>query len=407
LAPSYDVTTQSSQDIKDIISSTNIKTYNLASISGDANGTPLWGGKYPILSSYFVETITLIRASGGDVIVTFNNDNSGFDISQNTVDAFLLANRYQTVIDGLKLTFINVELYPSLDIGQLFLHIQALSLLKSNNPFLTLSISLETASPNGLDSTNYGILKGLVSEGVAFDILNVRAYDYASDNVPNSKSGMGTYVVATAQGVQNQLKALNANAKVGLTVILGQDDIQEQNFYPQDAEQVITWAKTESGLTFLSFKSSPSTLSPSYTNHFRNWAGISNNGTSRALIPTTQQLIRLVQLAVSTTGKCGNGFGICPGTECCSQYGWCGSGLDWCGTGCQPDFGKCPSGIPPVVVAPPPPAPTTPALPTATKSQRCGRNIAKCASGLCCSVNGWCDNAGAAWCGAGCQTSFG
>ena len=410
LAPVYEVSSQSSTPITDIIASTNIKTFNFASISGDLNGTPLWGGKYPILDSYYVENIALIRACGGDVIVTFNNDYSGFDISHNAKNAFDLADRYQTVIDALKVTFINVELHPSLEIGALFLQIQALGMIKDNNPSLTLSIALGSSSPTGLDATNLGVLKGLASEGVEFDILNVLAYDYSQDQVPNAKSAMGTYAIATIQGVQSQLKSLDIKAKLGVTVMLGENVIQGENFYPQDANQLVAWAKTTSNLVYLSFRSVTDTdTAKTSTNYFKQWAGISNNATARSLIPTTQQLVRIVQLAVSTNGMCGNGYGICPTGLCCSKYGWCSVGVAWCGAGCQPDFGVCSSSDAPV------PTPTTKTtttsttrpLPTSTKGQRCGKDTAVCAAGLCCSSKSYCDNAGAAWCGTGCQPNYG
>ncbi|GKT61784.1 chitin binding protein [Colletotrichum tofieldiae] len=51
-------------------------------------------------------------------------------------------------------------------------------------------------------------------------------------------------------------------------------------------------------------------------------------------------------LLVSLTGSCGanNGNATCAGSifgNCCSQYGYCGSDIDFCGTGCQSDFGSC------------------------------------------------------------------
>ncbi|KAH9203658.1 hypothetical protein DL95DRAFT_321005, partial [Leptodontidium sp. 2 PMI_412] len=53
----------------------------------------------------------------------------------------------------------------------------------------------------------------------------------------------------------------------------------------------------------------------------------------------------------STTpdGTCGNvsngnnhGY-ICKTGQCCSKYGWCGTTIDYCGTGCQLAFGTCPA----------------------------------------------------------------
>ncbi|KZL87460.1 chitin recognition protein [Colletotrichum incanum] len=49
---------------------------------------------------------------------------------------------------------------------------------------------------------------------------------------------------------------------------------------------------------------------------------------------------------VSLNGSCGatNGNTTCAGSvfgNCCSQYGYCGSDINFCGTGCQSDFGSC------------------------------------------------------------------
>ena len=47
-------------------------------------------------------------------------------------------------------------------------------------------------------------------------------------------------------------------------------------------------------------------------------------------------------MPISTDGSCGDGT-TCQGSEfgdCCSQYGWCGSSVDYCGEGCQPEFGS-------------------------------------------------------------------
>lgn len=48
---------------------------------------------------------------------------------------------------------------------------------------------------------------------------------------------------------------------------------------------------------------------------------------------------------LSTDGSCGRGFAgkgkgmHCPGSTCCSQWGWCGNGPEHCLVGCQSGFG--------------------------------------------------------------------
>ncbi|KAI9374092.1 glycoside hydrolase superfamily [Aspergillus egyptiacus] len=46
-------------------------------------------------------------------------------------------------------------------------------------------------------------------------------------------------------------------------------------------------------------------------------------------------------LKVSTDNTCGLTAGKCPPGSCCSQYGNCGTGDDFCMAGCLSDFGEC------------------------------------------------------------------
>ncbi|KAI3655049.1 hypothetical protein MP228_000429 [Amoeboaphelidium protococcarum] len=52
-----------------------------------------------------------------------------------------------------------------------------------------------------------------------------------------------------------------------------------------------------------------------------------------------------VKTRTSTDGTCGpatDGSSIvCPGSQCCSQHGYCGTTDQHCGTGCNKLFGKC------------------------------------------------------------------
>ncbi|ERS97863.1 uncharacterized protein SPSK_03515 [Sporothrix schenckii 1099-18] len=56
-------------------------------------------------------------------------------------------------------------------------------------------------------------------------------------------------------------------------------------------------------------------------------------------------------LVPSTNGMCGNST-TCAGSghgSCCSQFFYCGDGIDFCGTGCQSKFGLCFGGVAPPV----------------------------------------------------------
>ncbi|KAJ8115647.1 hypothetical protein OPT61_g2751 [Boeremia exigua] len=118
---------------------------------------------------------------------------------------------------------------------------------------------------------------------------------------------------------------------------------------------------------------------------------------------------------VSTDGSCGpqGKNQICLGStfgSCCSQYGWCGTSVDHCGTGCNSLFGTCgtntnPSSVPTSSSAPQP----TGALKTSTDGTCGGSSGFTCigfvhegAKSECCSQYGYC-GASTGHCGTGCN----
>ncbi|EMS64751.1 Agglutinin isolectin 2 [Triticum urartu] len=85
--------------------------------------------------------------------------------------------------------------------------------------------------------------------------------------------------------------------------------------------------------------------------------------------------------ACYTSKRCGSQAGgkLCPNNLCCSQWGYCGLGSEFCGVGCQ--NGACSTDKP------------------------CGKNAGgrACTNNYCCSQWGSC-GIGPAYCGAGCQS---
>ncbi|PVH85606.1 carbohydrate esterase family 4 protein [Cadophora sp. DSE1049] len=133
-------------------------------------------------------------------------------------------------------------------------------------------------------------------------------------------------------------------------------------------------------------------------------AGLSLSGVSCALPAEDTGLHNILskRLVVSPDNTCGTLFNgannnySCDATvnagACCSQYGYCGNTTDYCGAGCQSSFGTC----------------STITTPPGEDDFTCGPTNGRktCASGLCCSQNGYCGNT-ADYCDAGCQPSFG
>jgi peptidoglycan/xylan/chitin deacetylase (PgdA/CDA1 family) len=130
---------------------------------------------------------------------------------------------------------------------------------------------------------------------------------------------------------------------------------------------------------------------------------------------------------VSKNGLCGGTDGTtCAGSgfgDCCSQWGYCGEGTDYCGANCNPAFGTCGSSTSPTQtpsptrVPTPTPTPSKTATPTPTgkpappSSQGlCGEQTGETCTGSiwgeCCSKWGFCGSE-PAFCGTGCNKEFG
>jgi len=118
---------------------------------------------------------------------------------------------------------------------------------------------------------------------------------------------------------------------------------------------------------------------------------------------------------VSTNGQCGsaNGNTICPSSQCCSKYGYCGTSDAHCGTGCQSAFGKCNgSGSSTTKTTTKSSTKTTTKTSTPTgkvsTDGKCGpaNGNTICSNNNCCSKYGYCGTS-SAHCGSGCQAGFG
>ena len=127
----------------------------------------------------------------------------------------------------------------------------------------------------------------------------------------------------------------------------------------------------------------------------------SNSDTPSPLPSPSPSIPALVQ-------RCGptNGNTVCNAPQCCSQFGWCGTGTEFCGVGCQGAFGAA--------CASPSTSQSTSVSRTVTPTRQpspivvCGptNGNAVCRSPNCCSQFGFCGT-GAAFCGAGCQGPYG
>ena len=77
--------------------------------------------------------------------------------------------------------------------------------------------------------------------------------DYGGTSVADGLALMGTWAIQAAQATKGQIAAAGLTATVGITPMIGQNDINTEVFGIADAQKVIAFAKANPWVTYLSF----------------------------------------------------------------------------------------------------------------------------------------------------------
>ncbi|KAJ3180994.1 hypothetical protein HDU87_001642 [Geranomyces variabilis] len=244
-APYVDVMLWPTLDVSTVHAATGIKHFTLAFIFAGGDGSPTWGGITPMSQNFYLDIINKLRAAGGDVIVSFGGAN-GLELAQANTDAAALQAKYQAVINQYQLTWIDFDIEgpavldkPSVDRRN-----KVLAALQKANPKLTISYTLP-ALPTGLTSDGVYLLQSAAKAGFSPKVINIMAMDYGAGAAPNGATGMGGYAIAAAQATYAQAQAAGLkSAQIGVTPMIGVNDVQGEVFRVADATQLATWAAT-------------------------------------------------------------------------------------------------------------------------------------------------------------------
>lgn len=71
--------------------------------------------------------------------------------------------------------------------------------------------------------------------------------------IANGKTGMGAYSIAAAEGAYKTSQDLGLTSKIGITAMIGVNDVVDEVFQLADAQQVNDWAKNNDYIALLSF----------------------------------------------------------------------------------------------------------------------------------------------------------
>lgn len=277
-SPYVDMTLWPTPRLDQLSTTTGVKHFNLAFLVADSAGTNnvAWGGytTYPVSGASvedaswdfgynLITGLNNLRATGGDVTVSFGGAN-GTPIDSRITTTPALVTEYQRVIDTYKLTSIDLDIEGSwlADTASIARRAAAIKTLQTNNPNLKVTWTLPVL-PTGLTADGVNVLNKALDAGVRLDCVNLMAMDYGDSAAPNPSGKMGDYAIQAATSTQAQLKTILTNhgqnlpdadlwKLVGLTPMIGVNDLTTEVFDLTEAQEVLTFANSKQ-LSELSF----------------------------------------------------------------------------------------------------------------------------------------------------------
>ncbi|MFB8180384.1 lectin [Streptomyces sp. NPDC055966] len=182
-----------------ITQATGVKWFTLAFVLSNGYCDPQWDGSRPLTGGVDQQTVTTVRANGGDIVPSFGGY-SGNKLESSCNSAGELAGAYQKVIDayGLKAIDIDIEAdaYSSATVQQRT--VDALKTVKADNPGLKVYVTIGT----GQSGPDTGLIDRAASSGLTVDAWTIMPFDFGG-----AGQNMGNLTTQAAEGLKSALKS--------------------------------------------------------------------------------------------------------------------------------------------------------------------------------------------------------
>ncbi|MGV9320293.1 glycoside hydrolase family 18 protein [Streptomyces sp. NPDC003660] len=246
-APYVDTSLYPAFDLLGTADATGVKNFNLAFVTDGGGCTPKWGGVSDLTADGVAAQIGDLRAKGGDVRVSFGGA-SGSELATTCGSADDLAAAYGKAVDAFKLTKVDFDVEGGAlpNTAANTKRAQAIAKLQAAHPDLNVSYTLPVM-PEGLTQDGVNLLADAKANGVRVDGVNIMAMDYG----PAYSGDMGDYAIQAATATQAQIKGVLALSEddawktVGVTPMIGVNDVATEIFKVDDAGQLVDLAKSK------------------------------------------------------------------------------------------------------------------------------------------------------------------
>ncbi len=242
------VETWDNNNLANLANATGHKFYTLAFVINGGTCNPTWNGGTCLTCNSYGSYINSLRALGGDVIVSFGGAD-GTEMGQACGTVTSLQAAYQKVIDQFKLTWIDLDIESGAesDGASVDRRNKALHNLQVANPSLQVSYTL-AVDRGGLPSADLNLLKNAKANGVRVDVVDIMAMDYGP-----CYTDMGRAAIDAANATRTQLSNNGISASVGVTPMLGVNDVACENFSSTNSSELVTFAQSNSFVRTLGF----------------------------------------------------------------------------------------------------------------------------------------------------------
>jgi chitodextrinase len=253
-SPYIDMAMPVDADLSAIAAASGIENFTLAFVLSSGSGIG-WQGVGTITDDTLANGTTIlsqvqaIQAAGGHITISFGGA-AGQEPALTATSAASLQAEYQSVIDRYHVDSLDfdIEGMAVQDQHSIALRDQALVGLKAANPELTISYTLPVL-PTGLTADGVNILASAKRDGLAIDVVNIMAMDYGA-SVDNG-GRMGHNAISAAIATEQQIAGVGLSAKIGITPMIGVNDVASEVFTLADAQALLDYARSDSNVVRL------------------------------------------------------------------------------------------------------------------------------------------------------------
>lgn len=221
-----------------ISAASGVKKFTLAFVTG-SGCTPQWFSQYSIPGETTIKPI--ISAFGSDNVIISFGGAVGTELAQSCGTVSGTQAAYQAVIDYYGVQNLDFDIEGgNLGGSSVDIRNQALAGLQAANPGLTISYTLPVL-PSGLTYEGNALLQSAAKYGVNVAIVNLMTMDYGS-GFDGTK--MGQNAISAVQAVVSQIASAGLKSRVGITPMIGINDVTSETFSLADAATVQSYAKS-------------------------------------------------------------------------------------------------------------------------------------------------------------------